>query len=192
MNVDTACETQRTCHRGSEAPRISRRILCGSESLWLSPLCRNDRMSPAANGRRGAVRCGIDSHSEVNPRAMRGCRHSSSACSQPRPHFPQKAATLHTSRPSSPISGPGCRRWGLAFWTTELDPLERGYDGPIKMLVGMDPGLLTGIIVTEHHERTATSRSTVRNSPLSSGERTSAIRSRWVRTSMPFRGPPSP
>jgi NosR/NirI family nitrous oxide reductase transcriptional regulator len=42
---------------------------------------------------------------------------------------------------------------GLAFWTTELDPLERGYDGPIKMLVGMDTnGLLTGIIVTEHHE----------------------------------------
>jgi NosR/NirI family transcriptional regulator, nitrous oxide reductase regulator len=42
---------------------------------------------------------------------------------------------------------------GLAFWTTELDPLERGYDGPIKVLVGMDTkGLLTGVIVTEHHE----------------------------------------
>lgn len=42
---------------------------------------------------------------------------------------------------------------GLAFWTTELEPLERGYDGPIKILVGMDTrGLLTGIIVTEHHE----------------------------------------
>lgn len=42
---------------------------------------------------------------------------------------------------------------GLAFWTTELDPLERGYDGPIKMLVGMDTqGKLTRIIVTEHHE----------------------------------------
>ena len=42
---------------------------------------------------------------------------------------------------------------GLAFWTTELDPLERAYDGPIKILVGMDPkGILTGVIVTEHHE----------------------------------------
>lgn len=42
---------------------------------------------------------------------------------------------------------------GLAFWTTEIDPLERGYDGPIKMLVGMDTqGRLTRIIVTEHHE----------------------------------------
>jgi len=42
---------------------------------------------------------------------------------------------------------------GLAFWTTELDPLERGYDGPIKILVGMDTkGVLTGIIVAEHHE----------------------------------------
>lgn len=42
---------------------------------------------------------------------------------------------------------------GLAFWTTELEPLERGYDGPIKILVGMDPkGILTGIIVAAHNE----------------------------------------
>ncbi len=42
---------------------------------------------------------------------------------------------------------------GLAFWTTELDPLERGYDGPIQVLVGMDTqGYLTRIIVTNHRE----------------------------------------
>jgi NosR/NirI family nitrous oxide reductase transcriptional regulator len=42
---------------------------------------------------------------------------------------------------------------GLAFWTTEMEPLERGYDGPIKILVGMDTkGILTGIIVVQHHE----------------------------------------
>jgi transcriptional regulator of nitric oxide reductase len=42
---------------------------------------------------------------------------------------------------------------GYAFWTTELEPLERGYDGPIKILVGMDTNAhLTGILVTEHHE----------------------------------------
>jgi NosR/NirI family transcriptional regulator, nitrous oxide reductase regulator len=42
---------------------------------------------------------------------------------------------------------------GLAFWTTELDPLERGYDGPIKMLVGMDTaGVLAGVLVVDHHE----------------------------------------
>lgn len=42
---------------------------------------------------------------------------------------------------------------GFAFWTTDLEPLERGYDGPIKMLVGMDNhGVLTGVIVVEHHE----------------------------------------
>ena len=42
---------------------------------------------------------------------------------------------------------------GLAFWTTEVDPLERGYDGPIKMLVGLDTtGVLTRIIVTDHRE----------------------------------------
>ena len=42
---------------------------------------------------------------------------------------------------------------GLAFWTTEIEPLERGYDGPIKILVGMDTkGILTGIIVASHNE----------------------------------------
>ena len=42
---------------------------------------------------------------------------------------------------------------GYAFWTTELEPLERGYDGPIKMLVGVDTkGILTGVLVTEHRE----------------------------------------
>lgn len=42
---------------------------------------------------------------------------------------------------------------GYVFWTTELEPLERGYDGPIKMLVGVDTeGILTGVLVTEHRE----------------------------------------
>jgi NosR/NirI family transcriptional regulator, nitrous oxide reductase regulator len=42
---------------------------------------------------------------------------------------------------------------GFGFWTTELEPLERGYDGPIKILVGMDMrGVLAGVVVVEHHE----------------------------------------
>jgi len=42
---------------------------------------------------------------------------------------------------------------GYAFWTTEVVPLERGYGGPIAMLVGLDTkGILTGLIVGEHHE----------------------------------------
>ena len=42
---------------------------------------------------------------------------------------------------------------GFVFWTTELEPLERAYDGPIKILVGMDmKGILAGIIVVDHHE----------------------------------------
>ena len=42
---------------------------------------------------------------------------------------------------------------GLGFWTTELEPLERGYDGPIKILVGMDTrGVLAGVVVVDHHE----------------------------------------
>lgn len=42
---------------------------------------------------------------------------------------------------------------GLTFWTTEIEPLERGYDGPIKILVGMDTkGILTGVVVAAHNE----------------------------------------
>ena len=42
---------------------------------------------------------------------------------------------------------------GYAFWTTELEPLERGYDGPIKILVGVNPkGTLAGVVVVDHHE----------------------------------------
>jgi NosR/NirI family nitrous oxide reductase transcriptional regulator len=42
---------------------------------------------------------------------------------------------------------------GFAFYTTELAPLERGYDGPIKILVGLGSnGVLTGVIVVDHHE----------------------------------------
>ena len=42
---------------------------------------------------------------------------------------------------------------GYAFWTTEVSPLERGYGGPIVMLMGIDTkGILSGLIVIEHHE----------------------------------------
>jgi transcriptional regulator of nitric oxide reductase len=42
---------------------------------------------------------------------------------------------------------------GYVFWTTELEPLERGYDGPVKMLVGMNRrAVITGVLVTEHRE----------------------------------------
>ena len=42
---------------------------------------------------------------------------------------------------------------GYAFWTTELMPLERGYGGPIAILVGVDTkGIITGIVMGEHHE----------------------------------------
>jgi NosR/NirI family nitrous oxide reductase transcriptional regulator len=42
---------------------------------------------------------------------------------------------------------------GFAFLTTDLQPLERGYDGPIRVLVGMDlKGVLTGVMVVLHNE----------------------------------------
>jgi transcriptional regulator of nitric oxide reductase len=42
---------------------------------------------------------------------------------------------------------------GYVFWTTEVSPLERGYGGPIAMLVGLDTkGVMAGVIVGVHHE----------------------------------------
>jgi NosR/NirI family nitrous oxide reductase transcriptional regulator len=42
---------------------------------------------------------------------------------------------------------------GLAFFTSDLVPLERGYDGPINMLLGIDTrGVLTGLVVISHKE----------------------------------------
>lgn len=42
---------------------------------------------------------------------------------------------------------------GYGFWTTEIDPLERGYDGPIAILVGLDlHAYLTGVVVGKHRE----------------------------------------
>jgi len=60
------------------------------------------------------------------------------------PHF--KAFKMGGNAASPEIAG-------FVFWTTELEPLERGYDGPIKMLVGMDTaGILTGVLVVQDHE----------------------------------------
>jgi len=42
---------------------------------------------------------------------------------------------------------------GVVFWTTDLEPLERGYGGPIRILVGMNMnGILSGILVVDHRE----------------------------------------
>src|SRR5712671_7181580 len=71
------------------------------------------------------------------------------------------AATAFSPKQTSPVphfiayTGAANARTvaGYVFWTTELEPLERGYDGPIKMLVGLDTkGLLTGVVVVEHRE----------------------------------------
>ena len=70
-------------------------------------------------------------------------------------------ATAFSPKQTSPLphfiaytGNPGAQSVvGYVFWTTELEPLERGYDGPIKILVGVDTkAILTGILVTEHHE----------------------------------------
>src|SRR4029453_48304 len=58
------------------------------------------------------------------------------------PKIPDPRHFKAYSAPPTPAAQPLA---GIAFWTTEIEPLERGYDGPIKMLVGMDTkGVLTG------------------------------------------------
>ena len=57
--------------------------------------------------------------------------------------------------PHFTVYGPGASKpvVGYAFWTTEVVPLERGYGGPIPILVGIDmKGVLTGIVVGDHRE----------------------------------------
>ena len=51
-------------------------------------------------------------------------------------HFSAYATDPKANAAAQPI--------GVAFWTTDLVPQERGYHGPIHVLVGMD---LTGTIV---------------------------------------------
>jgi transcriptional regulator of nitric oxide reductase len=42
---------------------------------------------------------------------------------------------------------------GYAAFTTDWQPFERGYDGPIKVLVGINTaGFVTNIVVAEHKE----------------------------------------
>lgn len=66
---------------------------------------------------------------------------------------PKGGAPPHFKALGAAAAGVAAPTIGFAFWTTELEPLERGYDGPIKMLVGLDAsGVLTGIVVASHHE----------------------------------------
>jgi NosR/NirI family nitrous oxide reductase transcriptional regulator len=61
---------------------------------------------------------------------------------------------LHfTAYAVDPRQSPAQQPLGLAFWTTDLVPLEHGYHGPIHILVGLDlTGTLTGVIVDYNTE----------------------------------------
>ena len=58
-----------------------------------------------------------------------------------------------TAYAAGPRAGTPGQTLGYAFWTTDLAPNERGYHGPIRMLVGMTlNGLLTGVVVDSDTE----------------------------------------
>lgn len=66
---------------------------------------------------------------------------------------PKQGAPPHFKAYGSAAGPASAPLLGVAFWTTEIEPLERGYDGPIKMLVGLDlSGVLVGVIVVDHSE----------------------------------------
>lgn len=52
-----------------------------------------------------------------------------------------------------PKRNPSALPIGYAFWTPELVPDEKGYEGPIHVLVGLDlQARLTGVVVDYHSE----------------------------------------
>jgi transcriptional regulator of nitric oxide reductase len=54
---------------------------------------------------------------------------------------------------TDPRTDPATPPIGFAFWTTDLVPNERGYHGPIQILVGMDTaGILAGVVVDSDTE----------------------------------------
>lgn len=75
--------------------------------------------------------------------------------------FPSAAAfsglegePLHfTAYRTDPDQDPAAEPLGIAFWTTDLVPDERGYHGPIHVLVGMDfRGTIVGVVVVHDTE----------------------------------------
>ena len=58
-----------------------------------------------------------------------------------------------TAYRTDPRADPAAATMGFAFWTTDLVPNERGYHGPIRILVGMDTaGILAGVVVDSDTE----------------------------------------
>jgi transcriptional regulator of nitric oxide reductase len=52
-----------------------------------------------------------------------------------------------------PKTSPSAPPIGYIFWTTDLVPQERGYHGPIHLLLGMDThGVITGAVVDYNSE----------------------------------------
>lgn len=52
-----------------------------------------------------------------------------------------------------PKTNPSAQPIGYAFWTPELLPDEKGYEGPIHLLVGLDlTARVTGVVVDYHSE----------------------------------------
>jgi transcriptional regulator of nitric oxide reductase len=67
---------------------------------------------------------------------------------------PSGGNPLHvTAYRSDPRTDAAAHPIGFAFWTTDLVPNERGYHGPIRILVGMDlTGILAGVVVDSDTE----------------------------------------
>ncbi len=95
-------------------------------------------------GRRGA-RTYVDPHPELELSRLFPTAVAFSPSGRIPPHV--------TAYKTDPKANPAAPAIGYAFWTTDLVPNERGYHGPIKILVGMDTaGVLTGVVVDSDTE----------------------------------------
>jgi NosR/NirI family nitrous oxide reductase transcriptional regulator len=87
---------------------------------------------------------GLDAQTAARLKALFPSAASFSAKEGEPPHYKVLGPAARGSQPSV---------IGYAFWTTEVVPLERGYGGPIPILVGIDAkGVLAGIAVGAHRE----------------------------------------
>lgn len=88
-----------------------------------------------------------------------------------------------------PNTNPTAPPVGFPFWTTDLMPNERGYQGPIEILMGMDmTGVLSGIVVDSDTEPYGFSRSRCPSSRRSLKARTFTFVQSGGMTLTPFHG----
>jgi NosR/NirI family nitrous oxide reductase transcriptional regulator len=111
-------------------------------------LCGGAVVAGAAQGPRGRSRL-ARTYFNPNPERELTQLFPAAATFSPPGGNPPHVTAYRTDPRTDPAAAP----IGFAFWTTDLVPNERGYHGPIRILVGMDTaGILAGVVVDSDTE----------------------------------------